>query len=984
MIIQSESYLFIRRLLKICAVVLVSSIFGVDQIGSAGEKSTYWLEQSMIESDATKSREQQVKQLEAAKPVEREIVGGERHSYRVMMETGQFLRLIVEQKGVDVTIALSKPSGEKIVDVNAEDGFLGVEQLLFLSEAKGNYRLDVWSVGNGVKAGRYGIKVEEMRKANAQDEERVQCQRFYLEGTKLQSQGTAKSLREAVEQYQKSLAGWNALDEPRARAATLTKLGNVYYLVGETKRGLECFTEELPLREAIGDSFGKATVLNNIGFVYNSLGDRQKALEYFNQALPIRREIGDRNGEAITLGNIGLVYNSLGDKQKALQYYNQSLEIFKNVGDRRRQATILGNIGLIYYSLGDKQKALEYHNKALPLFQNIVYPIGEATVLTGLAKIEFDRGNIDQARIHIESVISIVESLRTKTASHDLRSSYFASVRQYYEFYINLLMSLDQLHPNQGFDRKALETSERARARSLLDTLIEARADIRQGVDSTLLDRERSLLQLLNDKNERLVRLLSRKHSEEQAQEARAEIDKLATEFQQVQAEIRTKSPHYAALTQPQPMNAQEIQTQVVDDDTLLLEYSLGDERSFLWAVSSTAVSSFELPKRSIIQASAERVHELLTARLKRVNNETPAQRTARIARADAEYPAAASALSQMLLGPVASLLETKRLVIVGEGPLQYISFAALPKPLENRSSRRSKSVMRSGPLLVQDHEIIILPSASSLAVLRRELDGRPLASRMVAVLADPVFEPTDLRVKRNSNANEKQPSGTTRPDGDQSQYHLTRSLEDIDMVQDGQLSIPRLAYSQREAEVIKRLVPDSLRRVATGFEVDFATATNPELANYRILHLATHSLLNSKQPELSGVLLSLVDEQGRQQERGILSLAEIYNLKLPAELVVLSACRTALGKEVKGEGLIGLTRGFMYAGAARVVASLWKADDEATAELMRLFYEGMLGKQRLKPAAALRRAQVEMMRTRSDWRAPFYWAAFTLQGEWR
>src|SRR6185295_11753013 len=133
-----------------------------------------------------------------------------------------------------------------------------------------------------------------------------------------------------------------------------------------------------------------------------------------------------------------------------------------------------------------------------------------------------------------------------------------------------------------------------------------------------------------------------------------------------------------------------------------------------------------------------------------------------------------------------------------------------------------------------------------------------------------------------------------------------------------------------------------------------------------------------------SGVLLSLVDEHGQPQERGILSLGEIYNLKLHAEMVVLSACRTALGKEVKGEGLIGLTRGFMYAGAARVVASLWKADDEATAELMTLFYQRMLGKQHLRPAAALRHAQIDMWRSRSKWSVPYYWAAFTLQGEWK
>jgi CHAT domain-containing protein len=178
--------------------------------------------------------------------------------------------------------------------------------------------------------------------------------------------------------------------------------------------------------------------------------------------------------------------------------------------------------------------------------------------------------------------------------------------------------------------------------------------------------------------------------------------------------------------------------------------------------------------------------------------------------------------------------------------------------------------------------------------------------------------------------------------------------------------------------------VPENMRRLVLGFEVNYATATDPELENYRIVHFATHSLLNSKHPELSGVLLSLVDEQGRAQERGMLTLGEVYNLKLPAEVVVLSACQTALGKDVKGEGLIGLTRGFMYAGARRVIASLWQVHDAATAELMELFYEGMLGKERLRPAEALRRAQIAMWRSRTNWSAPSYWAAFTLQGEWR
>ena len=186
---------------------------------------------------------------------------------------------------------------------------------------------------------------------------------------------------------------------------------------------------------------------------------------------------------------------------------------------------------------------------------------------------------------------------------------------------------------------------------------------------------------------------------------------------------------------------------------------------------------------------------------------------------------------------------------------------------------------------------------------------------------------------------------------------------------------------SRREADLIAALASRGRPLKALDFEASRATATSPELGQYRILHFATHSLLNNQQPELSGIVLSLVDKQGRPQD-GFLRLYEIYNLKLEADLVVLSACQTALGKEIKGEGLVGLTRGFMYAGTPRVVASLWKVSDEATAELMKRFYQKML-KDGLRPAAALRAAQVSMLKEK-PWTPAYYWAGFVLQGEWR
>ena len=326
-----------------------------------------------------------------------------------------------------------------------------------------------------------------------------------------------------------------------------------------------------------------------------------------------------------------------------------------------------------------------------------------------------------------------------------------------------------------------------------------------------------------------------------------------------------------------------------------------------------------------------------------------------------------------------------KRLLIVSEGSLQYIPFSALPVP-EKRvevSDRRVSSSPRrraSSTPLIQGHEIVSLPSASVLGVLRRELGERRSAPKALAVVADPVFDKNDQRVRATIRATvqpaeeqhqiEKDSKKTTRPSD------LQRATKEL-----GLTSFDRLVLSRREADLIAALASRGQPLKALDFAASRATATSPELGQYRILHFATHSLLNNQQPELSGIVLSLVDEQGRQQD-GFLRLYEIYNLKLQADLVVLSACQTALGKEIKGEGLVGLTRGFMYAGTPRVVASLWKVSDEATAELMKRFYQNML-RDGLRPAAALRAAQVSMLKEK-QWTAAYYWAGFVLQGEWK
>jgi CHAT domain-containing protein len=438
-----------------------------------------------------------------------------------------------------------------------------------------------------------------------------------------------------------------------------------------------------------------------------------------------------------------------------------------------------------------------------------------------------------------------------------------------------------------------------------------------------------------------------------------------------VQAQIRAESPRYAALTQPQPLSLTEIQQQVLDKGSLLLEYALGPIESYLWVVSADSITSYVLPKRKEINEQARQVYKLLTARNEYKRMETDEQRRARIQQADAQYPQAAAKLSEMILAPAASLLAHKRLIIVADGALQYIPFAALPSPLKTKKYEP----------LVARNEIVNLPSASTIAILRREMQGRKASAKTLAVIADPVFSDSDERVK---NITIKPASGqaTRALTGEDTRLLLRLDDDDSPAAEKVMRRINRLPFTRQEANDITNLVPKEETLELLDFDANRDRATNPEMGNYRYVHFASHGYINTEQPQLSAIILSLVDKDGKPQPQGgFLRTIDLYNLNLPVDMVVLSACETGLGKEVKGEGLVGFTRGFMYAGAPRVVVSLWSVSDRATAKLMERFYKRMLKKE-MTPAAALRAAQKRML-DEKKWAAPYYWAAFVLQGEW-
>ncbi len=798
-------------------------------------------------------------------------------------------------------------------------------------------------------------------------------------------------MQKALDLYNESLALDRDLGERRSAAQILNNMGLAYYYIGDVAKAVELYEQALPIFREFKDERREAYALNNIGLALDGMNQPERALTYFNQALEIRRRIQDRTGLAATLGNVGEAYRRLGQTDRALDHYAQAVLLCRDIEDPRLEAITLISIGKTHHSLKDYQKAIDHFNLALPLTRATGDRSAEADAIYSLARAEAELGKTSESREHIETALGMIDSLRAQVLSQELRARYFASVQNYHRFYIELLMRLHEQSAGKGFDARAVEASERARAKSLIELLTESRADIRRGVDPALLEKERSLQRELVAKGERQILLLTARRKTTEAAAVEKEIESLKTELQKVESQIRATSPHYASLTQPQPVTITDIQKRVLDRDTILLEYWLGDERSFLWAVTVDSVHSFVLPARAEIEKTARRFHELLSTipvkSKEKKGDSDKEKKTDKKASNSQELAQTADALSRMLIAPAASLLSNKRLLIVADGALNYVPFAALPDPSagnrEQVTGDRDKANQSPSPVsqpLIVNHEIVNAPSATTVALQRQETAGRKPASKLIAVIADPVFNAKDERVAPGEETSGKEKETSDERGLVIKTVNIAANVSDLGTLRE-ETTFTRLRSTRKEAEEILAYATEGPVLQAVDFNASRETALGSELGQYRYIHIATHGFFNTRKPELSGIVLSRFDEKGGARN-GFLLTPEIYNLNLPVEMVVLSACQTGLGEEVKGEGIVGLTRGFMYAGAARVVVSLWSVADRPTADLMVQFYKGVL-KKGIPPAAALRAAQIKMWK-KGKWDLPYYWAGFVIQGEWR
>jgi CHAT domain-containing protein len=549
-----------------------------------------------------------------------------------------------------------------------------------------------------------------------------------------------------------------------------------------------------------------------------------------------------------------------------------------------------------------------------------------------------------------------------------------------------------------AYASEALSVVERGRARSLLDMLSESGGEITEGVPAELLQHKRENQNRQQEIATQMTGVnLGSGEPKKSLEDLENELNQLQSDYDSIENQIRSSSPRYAALTASRPLTLEDIRSQVLDDETALLEYILGDERSYLFAVTRGGMTVSRLPARAEIERQAmEMRQQIIPASLRRsltdlVSAATDPQRGLSVSAAAtaanpavvSAYAGVANALYKTIVEPAASLVKTSRLLIVADGALNYVPFPALVT-----AAAPAGADFSTLPYLLNTNDTLFAPSASVVAAIRQQrAAGSDNRAGGMLVVADPVFDASDTR------ASGARPGATQQTDADAARgLSFGSALSDVvesdkpasatpSGVQRGVLV--RLAGTRSEAQQISKLAATAGRKADVWLDMDASEAKVEEsdLSQYRVLHFATHGLLNTERPQFTGVVLSLVGN--REGADGFLRTDEVFNLKLGSPLVMLSACETGLGKEKRGEGVIGLTRAFMYAGAPAVGVSLWSVADKSTADLMADFYKNLLTGTGQQPTAALRSARLNMIAGKK-YSAPFYWAPFVLVGDWR
>ena len=634
------------------------------------------------------------------------------------------------------------------------------------------------------------------------------------------------------------------------------------------------------------------------------------------------------------------------DYQNSLDNLIQAL----NVGDKciQIQPYLMNNIGKTYFEMGDYRNAIDNYKKGLSLSKNSGDKSTQAQILFNIAKLYKLQNNKIEALSLVNESVDLLENVRSNFSNDQFRTSYFSTIQEIYEFKINLLMDLHQKNPSLQYSTKALETSDQQKARVLKEILFQSNSRIERNIPSDLKLREEEVELKISAREKKLIEISGRSDATTVIDSLKSEILTLIDQRQEIRSEIRKINPSYNQILNSKFIGLTNIQKRL-DSNTVILQYTLGKENSFLWVVGKNSFDSYQLPKRSELDTDIKSFRSALT---------DPSREKGLVA--------AAQSLTKKVLMPAREQLKSKKhIIIVADGSLHKIPFSAL-----NRIDRKDENI-KPGSLenyhpLIETHSVSYLPSIS---LISPTISEKLKPSKTIAILADPIFSIDDERFTKRPSIND------TPKDKSSMESTITEQMT-------REMSLRRLSGTSIEGELIQNLISDGTQKtIVLGFESNYLWATSSQLNQYKYVHFATHGFFDQERPQLSGLILSLYDRNGEPQ-RGFLRFSDFFNLDLPAEMVTLSACKTGLGDTIPGEGLVGITRGLMYAGAKRITVSLWDVNDQKTAQLMGNMYRNIFNqKNKLSHVESLRDAQLQMWKEKVH---PYYWSAFTMQGEWQ
>lgn len=728
---------------------------------------------------------------------------------------------------------------------------------------------------------------------------------------------------QALKYYEDALLIFRETNNLSNESDCLVNISDIYIQLGNYEKALQKLTDVLFIDRQIDEDLYVAMDLNNIGVIYRKMGlqsgrseDLLKALTAFEESLFISRQIQEKKVEVQCLNNMGTVYTDLKKYAEALRYLFLGLDIAESLKDQEEIATILLNMGTVYTEQESYDQAVEVFEKAIELANQIneKSTLWEAHAKAGLAFKEMN--NYSPALDHFNKSIDLIEDIRSKIYLEELKASYFGSDERIDSYYnlVDLLYNMAQEFPDQNYLKDAFEIMEKAKARAFLDRLELSRVEFGRDVNPVLLDKEDELMEKISNINAALIKSgLDQK----QKQEHLNKLNEYEQELETLNRKIRLESPSYANLKYPLPVSLEEAQAVLPDGSTAYFAYCIGKNCSYAFVITRDEIKVFPLPPADTLRKDVKDYLQIISD--KDSLNFLPGYK-----------------LFTLLIQPGLNH-GMNRIIFIPDDILHFLPFETL---LTQTDEQR---------WLVQDYRISYVPSITSFREILQRKKGNDRKKDILA-FGNPYFgeyERTEISYAASS-------LDDTRND-----FHLNP-----------------LRYSQMEVDKIAALFKKNRRDVYTGDEATETSLKRAALMDYKIIHFATHALIDNRNPARSSIVLSLRDPS---LEDGFLQMREVFDLKMDADLVVLSACQTGLGQFIKGEGIEGINRAFFFAGASSVLMSLWTVNDQASYQFMQRFYTHLRSSDSI--VDALRRSKTEMINSEAL-SHPFYWAGFVVSGK--